>query len=98
MARVELAPEIRADFEGILDHLQAYEVADATERLDEIIAALDILKPHPLIGRPVRGALRGLVIGKGSRGYVALYRYIPELETVFVLAIRRQREAGYKRD
>ena len=28
------------------------------------------------------------MIGRGSRGYVALYRYVPELDTAFVLAIR----------
>jgi hypothetical protein len=33
-----------------------------------------------------------------ARGYVALYRYVPELDTVFVLAIRGQRKAGYSRD
>ncbi|MDP2198397.1 MAG: hypothetical protein Q8K01_07425 [Sulfurimicrobium sp.] len=25
----------------------------------------------------------------------ALYRYVPEMDTVFVLSIRSQREAGY---
>ena len=33
--------------------------------------------------------------GRGSRGYVALYRYVVELDIVFVLALRSQREAGY---
>lgn len=98
MACVELAPESTDDFERILDHIQAHEAADAAERLDEIVAALDILKAHPLIGRPVRGDLRELVIGRRARGYVALYRYVPELDTAFVLAIRGQREAGYSPD
>jgi toxin ParE1/3/4 len=31
------------------------------------------------------------------RGYVALYRYASEIDTVFILALRSQREAGYKR-
>ncbi len=38
---------------------------------------------------------RELVIGRRSHGYVALYRYVPEIDTVFVLALRGQREAGY---
>jgi len=37
------------------------------------------------------------VIGRRSRGYVALYRYFAEIDTVFVLAVRSQREAGYTR-
>jgi plasmid stabilization system protein ParE len=98
MAQVALAPEVGEDLERILEHLQAHETADAAERLDEIIGALDILEQHPLIGRPVRGGLRGAVIGRRSRGYVALYRYAPELQAVFVLAIRSQLEAGYSRD
>jgi hypothetical protein len=38
-----------------------------------------------------------LIIGRRSRGYVALYRYVPEIDTVFILALRGQREAGYRR-
>ena len=37
-----------------------------------------------------------LIIGHRARGYVALSRYVPEVDTVFILAIRGQREAGYK--
>lgn len=43
-------------------------------------------------------ALRELVIGKRARGYVALYRYVAEIDVVFVLAIRSQREAGWAMD
>jgi hypothetical protein len=46
------------------------------------------------IGRLVANAKRELVIDRRSHGYVALYRYVPEIDTVFVLAIRSQREAG----
>jgi hypothetical protein len=47
--------------------------------------------------RPARTDLRELVIGRRARGYVALYRYVAELDTVYVLAIRGQKEAGYTR-
>ena len=30
-----------------------------------------------------------------SHGYVALYRYVVEIDTVFILAVRSQQEAGY---
>jgi hypothetical protein len=39
--------------------------------------------------------MRELVIGRGARGYVALYRYVTRIETAFELAIRHPREAGY---
>jgi hypothetical protein len=38
-----------------------------------------------------------LVIGRRSRGYVALYRFVGEIDTVFVLALRSQLGAGYTR-
>jgi toxin ParE1/3/4 len=97
MARLELAPEVLDDFDRFFDHLQAFEVEDIPQRIREILDALQILTHSPLIGRKVRGGLRELVIGQDARGYIALYRYIPGIETVFVLAVRSQREEGVKR-
>lgn len=95
MPRIELAAQVTRDFERILNHLASFGQENATQRLGEIVAALDILDQNPLIGRPVANAKRELVIGRGSHGYVALYRYVPEMDTVLVLAIRSRREAGY---
>lgn len=97
MSRIELAPEVGEDLDRILAHLFQHHAADAPSRLDDIIKALDVLERNPLIGRPASRDLRELVIGRRARGYVALYRYVPELDTVFVLAIRSQKEAGYTR-
>ena len=97
MSRIELAPEIGEDFDRIVEHLERHETANTAARLGEIVQAISVLECNPLIGRPTRSDLRELVIGRRSRGYVALYRYIPEIDTVFVLAIRSQREAGYRR-
>jgi plasmid stabilization system protein ParE len=96
VSAIELAPEIAQDVSRILAHLAQFEVQAADQRLLEIVAALDILEINPLIGRPTANDLRELVIGRGSRGYVALYRYVSEIDTVFILAIRSQREAGYR--
>lgn len=95
MSRIELAPEVGADFDRILDHLAQYRVEDSTSRIREIVAALDVLEHNPLIGRPVANGKRELVIGRRAHGYLALYRYVAEADTVFVLAVRSQREAGY---
>ena len=95
MSRVELASEVGDDLDRILDHLFQHEVDDAPSRIEDIMRAIDVLERSPLIGRPVRADLRELVIGRGARGYVALYRYVAELDTVFVLAIRGQKEAGF---
>ena len=95
MASIELAPEISEDFQRILDHLIEFKVASPEQRIDEIIEAIDILANNPLIGRVTDSGLRELVIGRRSHGYIALYRYISKIDTVFVLAIRSQGEAGY---
>lgn len=97
MPRLELAPGVLDDFDRFFDHLARFEVAGATERIQEIVQALQILRHSPLIGRPVRGGKRELIIGHGSRGYVALYRFVADIDTAFVLAIRSQRESGFKR-
>ena len=97
MARIELVPKIQDDFERILDHLSEHAVKDAPGRIREIIQAINVLQHNPLIGRRVSADTRELVIGRRARGYVALYRYIEQIDTVFVLAIRSQREAGYGR-
>jgi toxin ParE1/3/4 len=96
MARVELAPEVGDDLERILEHLGRHEADDAAARVREIIEAISVLERHPLMGRPAPGNLRELIIGSHSRGYVALYRHASDFDIVFVLAIRSQREAGYK--
>lgn len=95
---IELAPEVAEDFERILDHLIAHDADGPGERIQEIIEAIDVLECNPCIGRPVANGNRELVIGRRSHGYIALYRYIDELDTVFILAIRSQREAGYRSD
>ena len=66
-------------------------------RLGGIIEALNVLESSPLIGCPCGGDMRELVIGRGVLGYVALYRYVAGIDTVLVLAIRAQREAGFVR-
>ncbi|MCR4298658.1 MAG: type II toxin-antitoxin system RelE/ParE family toxin [Gallionella sp.] len=95
MSRIELAPEVGDDFDRILDYLAEYQIENPLLRIREIIEALNVLAHNPLIGRPANNDKRELVIGRRSHGYVALYRYVAEVDTVFVLAVRNQREAGF---
>ncbi len=95
MARVEVAPEVAGDLGRIVDHLSQHDAARIGERVAELIDAIEILTHSPLMGRPVRQELRELIVGRGAEGYVILYKYIPEIDTAFVLAVRSQREAGY---
>lgn len=97
MTRIELVPEVLDDFDRFFDHIARHDPGSAPERIGTIVDALQILTHSPQIGRPVQGGKRELVIGRASRGYVALYHYVAAIDTVFVLAVRSQREDGFKR-
>ena len=66
----------------------AQSIAEKLERLETV----------PDIGRPLEDLpeLRELIIPFGSAGYVALYRHGPGEDTVYILAFRHQKEAGYQ--
>ncbi|MGO8801391.1 MAG: type II toxin-antitoxin system RelE/ParE family toxin [Roseiarcus sp.] len=68
--------------------------ARAGEAIERQFALLEISpqagRPHPDLPE-----LRELVISFGDSGYVALYRYEPADDAVYVLAFRHQKEAGY---
>lgn len=98
MALIELAPEVLDDFDRFFEHMMSVGTAEPRTRIQEIIDAIQILAHSPLIGRPAKGGDRELVIGRGTRGFVALYRYVPRIDTVFVLAVRHQRERGFGRE
>ena len=57
------------------------------------------LETNPDIGRPLNDLpeLRELIIDFGDSGYVALYRHEQGVDTVFVLAFRHQKQAGYQK-
>lgn len=72
MARIELSPEIRKDFDRMLEHLQKFDVTEPSARFEEIAGVLPILGHNPLIGEPIQNELRELVIGRGAHGDIAL--------------------------
>ena len=96
MTRLVLAGRLVDDFARIEAHLLAQEVADVDGRLMEIVDALQALALHPLIGRKVASGKRELVIGRGSRGYVARYVYDMHDDVVAVTALRAQKEVGFE--
>lgn len=64
---------------------------------DAITRQFVLLETSPEMGRPFQGdaELRELLIPFGDSGYIALYRYDPDNDAVYVLAFRHQREARY---
>lgn len=76
----------------------AGKAPEASRRAAQAIEQqLLMLESTPGIGRPMPDLpeLRELVIVFGDSGYVAIYRHVPSEDTVFVLAFRHQKEAGY---
>lgn len=97
MSRIEFLAGALADLDRFAQHLEQIEGENRQARMLQIVQAVDLLVDNPLIGRKVDNGRRELVIGRGTRGYVALYQFVPNIDTVFVLAIRNQREESYKR-
>ena len=85
-----------ADLERLGDFLVETDLQAAQDTVKLIFEALEILVQHPEIGRKVHFGQRELVISRGRTGYLALYRFLPHLDRVLVLALRHQRESGYK--
>ncbi len=76
----------------------AAKAPEAAKRAGQAIAQqFQILETAPDIGRPLpeMPELRELVVIFGDSGYVALYRHDPAQDSVYVLAFRHQKEAGY---
>lgn len=96
MTQLQIADEVRQDFDRIIDHLIEHDATEPTKRIDAILTAIDALALNPLIGRPAHDTLRELVIGQGEHGYIALYRYSEILDQVMIVALRDQKEAGFR--
>ena len=62
-----------------------------------IVRQFELLTTQPGIGRPLEDEpnLREMIIAFGDSGYVALYQYDQQSDTVLILAFRLQKEAGY---
>ena len=86
------------DLERIFEFNVQQDPVTALEHLEAVRSAVSIVDAHPEIGRPAAGrsTLRELVISHGKTGYIALYEYSPLEKLVRVVAIRHQREVGYR--
>jgi addiction module RelE/StbE family toxin len=98
MAEVVYAERALADLERLFEFLAETDPDAAAVAVEIIQDAIGILERHPLIGHPAEHDLRELVISRGRTGYLALYDYVEPADTILVLALRSQREAGYADD
>jgi plasmid stabilization system protein ParE len=86
------------DLERIFEFNAQRDPAMTLDHVEVVHSAVAMLDAHPEIGQPAgRGStLRELVISHGKTGYIALYEYSPIEKLVRVVAIRHQREVGYR--
>lgn len=96
MPQVRYAPRALRDLAELRDFLRAKSPQAARRAGEAILKELQVLGQHPHIGRPVDDlpeVYREWLIDFGDSGYVARYRV--DGDTVVVLAIRHQKEAGF---
>jgi plasmid stabilization system protein ParE len=95
VSRIVFAPRALDDLDRLADFLLDRSPVLAKSTAPIIVNGLQVLTMHPLMGRPVEHGLREALISRGRTGYVALYEYDAANDTVLILAIRHQREAGF---
>lgn len=96
MATVYFSARALADLDRLFDFIAEHDPASAGRAAEHIADATRIPRDHQLMGRPMRGDIRELVISSGRTGYVALYRLRNGRASVEILTRRHQREAGYR--
>ena len=83
------------DIDRFSDFLMESDPERAADTLEVIVNAVEGLRRHPFIGRPIENGLRELVISRGQTGYVALYEFNAARNEITVHKLRHQLEAGY---
>ncbi len=94
---IQFADGALDDLEQIFGFNLGADADWAVRQIEAIRSAVAILDQHPRIGRALPGCdIRELVISAGKTGFIALYQYDELDGLVRVLAVRHQREAGYR--
>ena len=95
--QVRYAPGAVRDLQRLREFLRPKNPAAAKRAGETIIKAVQVLGLQPQIGRPVQDMpekYREWPIDFGDSGYVARYRF--DGEVVTIVAIRHQKEVGYR--
>lgn len=95
MAEIIYSENALANLERLFNFLLEHDPSAAIAAAENIADAVSALNTHPLIGRCIEGDIRELIISYGKSGYVALYRFVPTLDQVRILAVRHQLELDY---
>ena len=96
MPQLIVTPTAVAGIERCLRFLAAKTPQASRRALQTIRKHIESLKTMPDVGRHVAEfpGQRELLIDFGDSGYVARYRFVPEQNTVYILAFRHPKESG----
>ena len=98
MSVIRYTPQSIKDIDRLAQFLRNSDPHAALDTAKIIVQGINILQTHPEVGRKVNKGHRELIISRGKSGYLALYLFQPASDTIRILAIRHQRESGYKSD
>jgi plasmid stabilization system protein ParE len=96
MPQVIFSPKALHDLERLREFLRPKNPVAAERAAQTIIKSLRTLASQPHAGRPINdlpAAFRDWPIDFGDSGYIARYRM--DNDTIVILALRHQKEAGY---
>jgi plasmid stabilization system protein ParE len=96
MPRIVWSDSALRGIQRLYRFLAPKNIAAARRAVKVIRDSVKVLAEHPRIGRPVADmdeAFRDWVIDFGDSGYVVRYRM--ETDSVMILAVRHQKEAGF---
>lgn len=97
MTAIEYSQQALDDIERLVEFLLSQDADVALATADIIQDGITLLARHPEVGRPTAEKnIRELVISRGNTGYIAMYAFIEVRDTVVILGLRHQREAGYE--
>lgn len=97
MPQVRFAPGAIRDLQRLREFLRPKNPVAAKRAAEAILKAVQVLALQPQIGRPVADLpdeYREWPIDFGDSGYLARYRF--DGEGVTILALRHQKELGYR--
>ena len=96
MPQVRYAPEVIRDLQRLREFLRPLDPVAAKRASERIRNSLQVLGHQPHIGRPIEelpDEFREWVIEFGDNGYLVRYRI--DADSVTILSMRHQKEAGF---
>lgn len=96
MSQVNLSEKAKYDLLRLKEFLTEHSWVASEKVVVEFAKVFDLLERFPVIGPALDDRYRTMPVRFGNRGYVILYYYEMDTDTVHVMRIRHQREHGFE--